>query len=181
MFDIVLSKPPVLNIPEFWIVQDSEYVSGSDGAKVLDLPGFWICLCFWICQGYTGFKICLNTSWICLIMFGYVHSRITGLHKKGEGISLTPHYHFHPLQTLRHYPGDYCRELTSAHRQQLDSNGEPFASEDKSLTTKLHAIICVNMPKPWILIYPSSYPIFVKLLTFSRSAPSFMKSLLIMC
>ena len=25
------------------------------------------------------------------------HSRITGLQGKGEGISLTPHYHFHPL------------------------------------------------------------------------------------
>ena len=27
-------------------------------------------------------------------------------------------------QTLRHYPGDYYRELTSAHRQQPDSNRE---------------------------------------------------------
>ena len=25
------------------------------------------------------------------------HSRITGLQGKGEGIPLTPHYHFHPL------------------------------------------------------------------------------------
>ena len=28
---------------------------------------------------------------------GHDHSRITGLQEKGEGISLTPHYHFHPL------------------------------------------------------------------------------------
>ena len=27
-------------------------------------------------------------------------------------------------QTLRHQPGDYCRELTSAHSQQSDSNWE---------------------------------------------------------
>ena len=25
------------------------------------------------------------------------HSRITGLQRKGKGITLTPHYHFHPL------------------------------------------------------------------------------------
>ena len=30
-------------------------------------------------------------------VFFYEHSRITGLQGKGEGISLTPHYHFHPL------------------------------------------------------------------------------------
>ena len=29
--------------------------------------------------------------------FFHKHSRITGLQGKGEGISLTPHYHFHPL------------------------------------------------------------------------------------
>ena len=37
--------------------------------------------------------------------------------------------------TLRHQPGDYCRELTSADRQQPDSNREPLVSERKSLTT----------------------------------------------
>ena len=30
-------------------------------------------------------------------VFFHVHSRITGLQGKGEGISLTPHYHFHSL------------------------------------------------------------------------------------
>ena len=29
-------------------------------------------------------------------VFFHVHSRITGPQGKGEGISLTPHYHFHP-------------------------------------------------------------------------------------
>ena len=37
------------------------------------------------------------------------HSRITGLQGKGEGIFLTPHYHFHPLQ--RHL--DISREITA--------------------------------------------------------------------
>ena len=30
-------------------------------------------------------------------VFFHEHSRITGLQGKGEGISFTPHYHFHPL------------------------------------------------------------------------------------
>ena len=44
-------------------------------------------------------------------------------------------------QTLRYQPGDYCRELTSAHSQQPHSNREPLVSERKSLTTKLMYII----------------------------------------
>ena len=40
-------------------------------------------------------------------------------------------------QTLRHQPGDYCKELTSAHSWQPDSNREPLVSEHKLLTTKL--------------------------------------------
>ena len=32
-----------------------------------------------------------------ILVFFHEHSRITGLQGKGEGISLTPHYHFHPL------------------------------------------------------------------------------------
>ena len=30
-------------------------------------------------------------------IFFHDHSRITGLQGKGEGISVIPHYHFHPL------------------------------------------------------------------------------------
>ena len=40
-------------------------------------------------------------------------------------------------QTLRHWPGDYCRELNSVQRQQPDSNREPLVSERKALSTKL--------------------------------------------
>ena len=38
-------------------------------------------------------------EWVFFSMwvFFHEHSRITGLQGKGEGISLTPHYHFHPL------------------------------------------------------------------------------------
>ena len=91
MLGKVQSMPLVLNISGFWIAQNSEYVSGSECARVLDTPGFSICLWFWICQsfgytrllnmslilnipefwicqGYTGFRICLNNPWICLNM-----------------------------------------------------------------------------------------------------------------
>ena len=44
-------------------------------------------------------------------------------------------------QALRHQPGDYCRELTSAHSWQPGSNREPLVSERKSLTTKLRALV----------------------------------------
>ena len=70
-----LSMPPVLNILGFWLAQDSEYVSVSECARVLDIPGFWICLWYWIYQDseyYTGFRICLNNSWICADMPHYV-------------------------------------------------------------------------------------------------------------
>ena len=43
-------------------------------------------------------------------------------------------------QTHRHWLGDYYRQLTSAHRQQSDSNREPLVSKHKSLTTKLQAL-----------------------------------------
>ena len=75
--------------------QGSEYVSGSEYPKVLnmslllnmpeflDILGFWKSFWFWICQrilnipelwisqGYIGFRICLNNSWICLNMSEY--------------------------------------------------------------------------------------------------------------
>ena len=42
-------------------------------------------------------------------VFFHDHSRITGLQGKGEGISLTPHYHFHPL----HRQLDISRAITT--------------------------------------------------------------------
>ena len=47
-------------------------------------------------------------------------------------------------QTLRHYPGDYRRELTSARSQKPDSYREPMVSERKSLTAKLHVLIYMS-------------------------------------
>ena len=62
----ILNMSLVLNVPEFWIYQGSEYASGFEYARILSIPEFGIC------QGYTGFRICLNNSWICLIMSGYI-------------------------------------------------------------------------------------------------------------
>ena len=42
-------------------------------------------------------------------VFFHDHSQFTGLQGKGEGISLTPHYHFHPLH--RHL--DISRVITA--------------------------------------------------------------------
>ena len=38
-----------------------------------------------------------ETIFFSIWVFFYKHSRVTGLQGQEEGISLTPHYHFHPL------------------------------------------------------------------------------------
>ena len=45
----------------FWIYQGSEYPSGFEDARVLNIPRFWICLWFWICQGSEYTRV-LNMS-----------------------------------------------------------------------------------------------------------------------
>ena len=46
--------------------QGSECVSGSGCGQSFGYDrGFWICFRFWIWQGYTEFRICLNSSWVC--------------------------------------------------------------------------------------------------------------------
>ena len=82
------------------------------------------------------FSACFFTFFSIWVFF-HNDSRITGLQGNAEGISLTPHYHVHSLH--RHLdikPGDYCRELTSAHRKLPDSNREPLVSKRKSLATR---------------------------------------------
>ena len=39
-----------------------------------------------------------STFFFSIWVFCQEHSRIAGLQEKGEGISLTPHYHFNPLR-----------------------------------------------------------------------------------
>ena len=46
---------------------------------------------------------------LSICVFFHEHSRITGMQGKGEGISLTPHYYFHP----RHRHVDIGRVITA--------------------------------------------------------------------
>ena len=59
-------------------------------------------------------------------------------------------------ETLRHQLGNYYRELTSAHSQQLDSNQEPLISERKSLTIRLCALKIVTSLN-WVLVSKSQH------------------------
>ena len=83
--------------------------------------------------------ISLNLFVLFFFYLGFFHnqSRTTGLQGKGEDISLTPHYHFHPL--LRHL--DISRAFTAENSPlHMGSSREPLVCESKSLTTKLRAL-----------------------------------------
>ena len=91
----------------------------------------------------TSFFGCLFFFFFFFIwVFFHEHSQITGLQGKEKGISffnsslpLPP-----ALPALRHWPGDCCAELTSAHSYQPGSNQESLVSEQKLLTTKLRSL-----------------------------------------
>ena len=75
-------------------------------------------------------------------VFFHEHSRSTRQQGKGGSYLFNSFLPLPPaLQTLTHQLGDYCRELTSAHRQQPDLSQEPLVSERKLLTTKLRTLI----------------------------------------
>ena len=67
--------------------------------------------------------------------FFHNHSRITGLQGKKEGISLTPHYHFHPLRRHLNISRTITAESSTMH---IGSNWTQAGR--KSLTTKLRAL-----------------------------------------
>ena len=48
-------------------------------------------------QQMTGRFESFFSIFLSVFFFFHNYSQITGLQGKGEGISLTPHYHFHPL------------------------------------------------------------------------------------
>ena len=81
------------------------------------------------------------THFFSIWVFFHIHSRFTGQQGKGGGYLFNSSLPLPPVsQTRRYQPGNCCRELTSAHSQQPDSNQEPLVSERKSLSTKLHAL-----------------------------------------
>ena len=56
---------------------------------------------------------------------------------KGEGISLTPHYHFHPPQRHLDINWEVAAELADLKRK-------PLVSKHESLTTKLRARVLLS-------------------------------------
>ena len=81
--------------------------------------------------------------------------------REGGGYSFNSSLPLPPAsQTLRHSPGDYCRELTSARSWQPNSNREPLVSERKSLTTKLHTpkLLFSTSPAYWSIKNTSFSP-----------------------
>ena len=59
--------------------------------------------------------------------FFHNHSRITGLQGKGEGISLTPHYHFHPLHRY------FCYDINPTAGYYYYFHGERFWHKNKNI------------------------------------------------
>ena len=73
-------------------------------------------------------------------VFFHVYSRFTG-HQGAGGYLFKSSLPLPPTsQTLRHQPGNYCRELTSVHSWQPESSREPLVSECKSLIITLRAL-----------------------------------------
>ena len=78
-----------------------------------------------------------QTKWIffSIWVFFHDHSRITGLQGKGEGISLTPHYHFHPL----HRHSYISRAITAESLPLHIASSRTRTGNLWSLTTELRA------------------------------------------
>ena len=74
----------------------------------------------------------LRTTFFSTWVLFHEDSRITGLQKKGEGIPLTPHYHFYPL--YRHF--DISWVITAESSPLYIAAGlEPGAQVDNHLAT----------------------------------------------
>ena len=99
-----------------------------------------------------------NNSFFSIYVFFHEHSRFIGQQGKGEGICLTPLYHFHPVH--RHL--DISLAITSENSLlhialQPDSNREPLVSERKLLTKLLsplkHKRICLWFSAEMLCIF----------------------------
>ena len=79
---------------------------------------------------------------VFFIYLGFLSQTFTNHRTAGEGEGHFFNFSL-PLppasQTLRPLTEDYCRELTSTHSRQPDSNRVPLVSERKPITTKLRA------------------------------------------
>ena len=77
-------------------------------------------------------------------VFFHNHSRITGLQGKGEGISLTPQYHFHPLHRYLDISRAITAESSPLHRGGSNRTGSSFSIHGSGETFPLinDVIIC---------------------------------------
>ena len=104
---------------------------------------FPVILIFWKINVKTVYPYQCFFCFFFLCGFSFTNTHKSQNHRTAEvggGHFFNPSLPLPPAsQRLRHYPGDYCRKLTSAHSQQSDSNQEPLVSERKSLSTKLRA------------------------------------------
>ena len=70
---------------------------------------FFTFINFWLIRYLYNCKLYKIFFFFSIWVFCHDHSRITRLQGKGEGISSTPHYHFHPL----HRYLDISRAITA--------------------------------------------------------------------
>ena len=61
----------VLNVSEFWRYQGSEYASGFEYARILNIPEFFICQ-YCVTQGSEYAGVSFEYAWIFLVMSGYL-------------------------------------------------------------------------------------------------------------
>ena len=87
-------------------------------------------------------RFSMSVTWNLLCILPCSVNLMFTIHRtaeEGEGCFFNSFLPLPPASlTLRHQPGNYCRELSSPQSQQLDSNREPLVPKCKSLTTKIH-------------------------------------------
>ena len=104
-----------------------------------------------------------TTIFLSIRVFFHEYSRFTRQQRSVEGYFLNFSLQLLPAsQSLGYKPSDYCRELTSAHSYQPNSNREFSVSKRKSLTTRLSfpmsyifKIVTNNLTKKWNLLISS--------------------------
>ena len=87
----VLAKYKILRVPTKSIHLE------NGGASPLTFPPVAHLRVYSKCSSYIGLVSGVRRLFFSIWVFFHEHLWITGLPEKGEGISLTRHYHFHPL------------------------------------------------------------------------------------
>ena len=151
-FDNSNLKPPCSYLNDRWLttkIEPNFILLGSWKICPWSIPFLYFCFKRFIVL--LSVLICATLQmmpyfWIAINIFSFYLgflSQFTNYRTAGEQGG---HFFNYPLplppasRILRHQPGNYCRELTSAHSQRPDSNHVPLVSELKSLTTTLCAL-----------------------------------------